>query len=429
MVSITQSSSLAMGLLVWGFMATPQGVAQAVHPEALIPPRMPLPSAQPLTAQPPTVQPPTVQSGQPLTVLPSSPIDASPIDALTPTPSFLPFLPAVAPPEATEPMSTALPSGGLNPIVRTPDVQPAAYTLAVGDRIFVGIVNVPEYSAEYQIQVDGTINLPVIGAVSVWGMTLQQAAQDITQRYTEPDVLRNPSISVLLLAASPLHIVVAGQVSRPGAYTLGIVDGKLPTLTDAIHQAGGMTQLADLRQVQIVRPQRSGNDQVLQTNLWALLQSGDARQDITLRDGDSIVLPTATAVDPAEAALLGLANLSPDTMQVGVLGEVVQAGTLNVPPNTPLNQVLLAAGGFNNRARKGSVELIRLNSNGTVTQRRIQVDLSSGIDESINPILTNRDVIVVGRSTLASISDTLATILNPVKQAFSLFDLFITLFP
>jgi len=102
---------------------------------------------------------------------------------------------------------------------------------------------------------------------------------------------------------------------------------------------------------------------------------------------------------------------------------------LKVSPDTPLNQVLLAAGGFNNRARKGSVELIRLNSNGTVTRRRIHVDLSSGIDEGTNPILTNRDVIIVGRSTLASIGDTLGTLLSPIGQAFSLFNLFNTLFP
>ncbi|NJR62966.1 MAG: polysaccharide export protein [Cyanobacteria bacterium CRU_2_1] len=406
MLSVTQISLPVMGLLVWSLIA-PQALAQTVRPDALIPPRMPLPPAQPLSVQPPL-----------------------PLNTTTPNPSSIPFpIPSTIPDGLPESIPVAMPSEGLNPITGTPDVQPASYTLAVGDRIFVGVVNVPEYSAEYQIQVDGTINLPVIGNVSVWGMTVKEAAQDITRRYTEPDVLRNPSISVLLLAASPLHIVVSGQVSRPGAYTLGLADGKFPTLTDAIQQAGGMTQLADLRQVKVIRPQRSGPNQVLQANLWTLLQSGDARQDITLRNGDSIVLPTATAINPTEAMLLGSANLSPDAMLIGILGEVRQAGTLEVPPNTPLNQVLLAAGGFNRRARRGSVELIRLNSNGTVTRKRIQVDLSSGIDENTNPVLTNRDVIIVGRSTLASIGDTLGTLLSPIGQAFSLFNLFNTLFP
>jgi len=407
---LTQVSSITLSLLVLSFTAT-QGLAQAVRPELLIPPRMSLPPAQPLSVQPPL--PVGIPNPTPSPTLPSIPF---PIPATTSTESSI-----------NTPVS--MPAGGINPIPGTPDVQPASYILEVGDRIFVGVVNVPEYSAEYQIQVDGTINLPVIGSVSVWGMTVQQAAQDITRRYTEPDVLRNPSISVLLLAASPLHIVVSGQVSRPGAYTIGLADGKFPTLTDAIHQAGGMTELADLRQVQVIRAQRSGTDQVLQANLWALLQSGDVRQDITLRNGDSVVLPTATAINPTEAMLLGSANLSPEAMQIGVLGEVRQPGTLKVSPDTPLNQVLLAAGGFNNRARKGSVELIRLNSNGTVTRRRIHVDLSSGIDEGTNPILTNRDVIIVGRSTLASIGDTLGTLLSPIGQAFSLFNLFNTLFP
>jgi polysaccharide biosynthesis/export protein len=411
MLPVTQISPLVISMLVCGLIA-PQGLAQGVRPDALIPPRMPLPAAQPLSVQPPFSAQPPLPIANPASI-----------------PSTIPLpIPAVTPAELPGSVPSVLPAEGISPIPGTLDVQPASYTLQVGDRIFVGVVNVPEYSAEYQIQVDGTINLPVIGNVSVWGMTVQQAAQDITQRYTEPDVLRNPSISVLLLAASPLHVVVSGQISRPGAYTIGLADGKFPTLTDAIHQAGGMTELADLRQVQVIRPQRSGVNQMLQVNLWELLHSGDARQDITLRNGDSIVLLTAPAVNPAEAVLLGSANLSPDAMQIGVLGEVGQPGTLEVPPNTPLNQVLMAAGGFNGRARKGSVELIRLNPNGTVTQRRIQVDLSSSIDENTNPILTNRDVIVVGRSRLASIGDVLGRLLSPLGQVSSLFELFTNLF-
>jgi polysaccharide export outer membrane protein len=328
----------------------------------------------------------------------------------------------------SSPNPSVMPSAGLNPEAGNPIIPSTAYTLAVGDRIFIRVINVPEYSAEYQVQPDGTIGLPVVGGVSVWGMTVQQVAQEVTQRYTESDVLRNPSISVTLLAVSPLRIVIAGEVNRPGAYALGVTDGKLPTVTQAIQQAGGMTQQADLRQVQIIRPQRSGKDEKLQVNLWEMLRNGDARQDVLLHDGDSIVLATAAAIDPAESHLLGNANLSPEAIQVGIVGEVRQAGTIQVPPNTPLNQAILAAGGFNHRARS-SVILIRLNPNGTVTQRQIRVDFSENINETTNPILRNRDVIVVRRSTLATIGDTLGTILGPVGQGFSLFGLFNSLFP
>lgn len=391
--------------LSWGVASLPV-LAQSIQPSEL---DLDLESIVPSASPPPTPFPA------------GSIAPAVPITPVVPT-----VFPLANPPAAA--VSPAMSSGGLHPDAIEPVMIPTAYTLAVGDRIFIGVMNVPEYSAEYQVQIDGTINLPVIGSIPVWGMTAQQVAEDVTRRYTGSDVLRNPSISVSLLSSSPLRIVIAGEVNRPGAYNLGVTDGKLPTVTQAIQEAGGMTQQANLRQVQIIRPQRLGEDEMLQANLWELLQNGDARQDLVLRDGDSIVLATAAALDPAEAQLLGNANLSPELIQVGIVGEARQAGTIQVPPNTPLNQAILAAGGLSQRAR-ASVELIRLNPNGTVSQRRIHVDFAEAVNEETNPMLRNRDVIVVRRSTLAAIGDTLGNILNPVGQAFSLFGLFNTLFP
>lgn len=242
--------------------------------------------------------------------------------------------------------------------------------------------------------------------------------------------MRDPDITVGLLTVSALKIAISGEISRPGSYNLPAIDGKPPTLTDAIQKAGGITALADLRQVTLLRARRSGADDTFQIDLWELLQAGDLRQDITLRDGDSIVLATSkTPINPAEAGLIGAATVSPTFMQVGVLGETLQSGVVQVPPNTPLNQVILAAGGFSNRARKGSVELIRLNRDGTVNRRKIRIDFSSGINEETNPILRNRDVVLVGRNFIAAISDNLNAILAPINQAVSGLTLFKTLFP
>ena len=80
---------------------------------------------------------------------------------------------------------------------------------------------------------------------------------------------------------------------------------------------------------------------------------------------------------------------------------------VKLQPNSSLNQALLAAGGFNDsRASRGSVDLIRLNSNGTVSKRPVKVDLAKGINEETNPILRNNDVVVVDRNGLARTGDT-----------------------
>ncbi len=448
-----------------------------------------------------------------------------------------------------------------------------AYTLGAGDRIQIDIFNVPEYSGEngqQQVLADGSLNLPLVGRVSVQGMTLTEAGSALTSRYSR--FLKRPIITVGLLQARPLDVAIAGEVIRPGSYTmsLGGTEGgtKFPTLTRALQTAGGITQAADLGQIQVRRGQRSGPDQVASVNLREFFRTGNLSQDLGLRDGDTIIVPTATAVSPEDASFLadttvaadpsrplniavvgeverpgpytvtveartgqagevgeavgigsaGLggggsaevsagasggrttvtraiqtaggikpqanirqievrrptrsgapqvinvdlfrllqqgditqdvtlaqgdtvfvptanaalsatdrdlvsrASVSPATMQVNVVGEVKEPGLVQLQPNSPLNEAVLAAGGFDKqRARQSTVQLVRLNPDGTVSKRTLPVDFASGINSENNPILQNDDVVIVGRSALAVASDTVSTILAPVGAVFRIF--------
>lgn len=422
-----------------------------------------------------------------------------------------------------------------------------SYTLGAGDRIRVDVLRIPQYGGEMTVLVNGLLNLPVVGNVSVQGLTLEEAGQAIAARYAQ--VLRNPTVTVTLITPRPLNVNVIGEVSRPGSYRLDEATAASPTLTQVLEVAGGVRQSADLRQVQVRRPQRSGTDQVIQVNLWEFLRAGDSRNNLTLRDGDTVFVPTASAVSltestqvaaasfaaaeeaslniaivgevfrpgsyvvtsgartaqagtpgatsiaegspsitraiqiaggitptadirnvavrrltragseqtftvdlwqllngdlsqdailqdrdtvvipraatvsDAEAAQIAAASFSPNTIQVNVVGEVTRPGAVEVPPNSPLNQALLTAGGFNNRANRGEVDLIRLNPNGSVTRRSIDIDLAQGINEDNNPALRNNDVIIVRPNGLASISDSLTTATSPLREFFNLFTL------
>ncbi|MEM9009041.1 MAG: SLBB domain-containing protein [Cyanobacteria bacterium P01_F01_bin.86] len=155
-------------------------------------------------------------------------------------------------------------------------------------------------------------------------------------------------------------------------------------------------------------------------NLWTLLTAGDITQDLQSQDGDTVYLPTATApVNPAEAQTLASASFSPDEIVVNVVGEVNSPGAILVQPNIPLNQALLAAGGFNHEANQASVELIRLNQNGTVSQRTIDVDFAQGSDDTSNPPLRANDTVVVDSSGLSDFSRIVGTVLSPVTGIFN----------
>jgi polysaccharide export outer membrane protein len=225
--------------------------------------------------------------------------------------------------------------------------------------------------------------------------------------------------------SQPINVAVVGEVLRPGSYQIKPgEEGQAPRITQAIQTASGIKPMADIRQVELRRFTSSGSQQTFKVDLWQLLQKGDINQDLILQEGDTIIIPTATALNPNEAVSLAEASFAPAKIKVNVVGEVNEPGTVEVPPNTPLNQALLAAGGFDNRrAKKSSVELIRLNPNGTVSQRRIQVDLASGINEENNPSLRENDVIVVNRSGITAFSDTVGEALRPVGSVFSVTNL------
>lgn len=231
-------------------------------------------------------------------------------------------------------------------------------------------------------------------------------------------------------------VAVVGEVYRPGSYKVspqeanaseenGNSQSQPPRLTQAIVLAGGIKPLANIREVEVRRFTRDGKQQTMAVDLWQLLETGEIDKDIILQEGDTIVIPKAPELAASEAETLASANFAPSTIRVNVVGEVKEPGVVEVPPNTPLAQAILAAGGFDDkRAATDSVELIRLNPNGTVSKRKIEVDFAAGINEESNPSLRNNDAIVVRRSGLTEVTDTIGTVLNPlgVFNIFRIFD-------
>jgi polysaccharide biosynthesis/export protein len=236
---------------------------------------------------------------------------------------------------------------------------------------------------------------------------------------------------------SPPKVVVVGEVNRPGTYTVtgagnttnnntqltGTV--ALPTVTNAIQSAAGIKPTADIRQIQLIRTTRTG-EQKISLNLFKLLQQGDTSQDIILQEGDRIFIPVAQNPSAQDVELVASSTFSPVAIKVNVIGEIAnkagRGGTLEVPPNTTLNQALLIAGGFDNvRANKNEIDFIRLNPNGSVTKRLIKLNFTRGIDPENNPRLQNNDTIVIGRNGLTRIGDGFSTILTPFNGLLNLF--------
>lgn len=384
-------------------------------------PTLPSSLPQPVPPQPVPPQPVPHQPVPHQPIIPPQPVPPQPVphQLISPQPvSPLPFPPTIQHTNDSTgrlalPMAAPVTTFGFE----------NDYVLGPGDEVRIDVFGAPEYSGDFLLLPDGTISLPVTGRISLAGLTLSGAVQAVSQRYAP--YLRSPSISLVPTTLRAVQIGVVGEVGSPGTYTVDVRDDGVvtfPSVTDALRLAGGITSRADIRQVEIYRPDRFGQTQVLQVNLWELLKEGDLSNDVALRSGDTVAIPVATTLTPEEAIELGNANFSPEEITVYVIGESNSSGPVQVEPNTPLNQVLLAAGGFEvQRADRNAVGLIRLNPDGSVERRAVDVDLSDGLNDETNPPLREGDVIIVSRSAIANVSDTLGLVLSPVGRIFSTF--------
>lgn len=314
-------------------------------------------------------------------------------------------------------------------------VQDDAYLLGAGDLLELKLFDAPELSGNLDVLNDGTVSLPLIGSVRVVGLTLSQAQSWFTALLARQ--LQRPQLLLRVVRPRPIRVAVIGEVERPGIYSLtnsetsqteggpSITLSGLPTVADVIQKAGGITLNADLRQVLLQRRLPGQGSQFKRTrlDLVALVREGDQSQNPFLFDGDT--LRVGKAEQPVQEVVeLSSANLSPQTIAVNVVGQVVRPGRLEVRASLPLVQAVLAAGGpVPGRANTGNVELVRINRNGTATRQRFRLNFSQGASNADNPPLRDGDTVVVNRNGVAIASDGIASVTTPLTGLASVLSL------
>ena len=301
------------------------------------------------------------------------------------------------------------------------------YILGPGDQLRLNIFDFPEYSGIYEIISDGTLNIPLLGVVKVNFLTLNQASEKIENLYKE--VLLRPSLFLNLERPRPVKVSIIGEIERPGLYSLTqqevtqttgnpeIKSSGLPTVVDAIQKAGGITQSASLKNVILSRrlPGEKSEYKKARLNLLSLILEGKQFQNPFLQDGDIIQINKANVLSP-KILEIASANLSPKTINVTVIGEVGNPGRIELPANTPLIQGILKSGGPNAlKANRNNIQLVRINRDGTITNKRYKIDLRKGVSINNNPPLAEGDIIRINSSNVAKFGNTVSVITEPFQ--------------
>lgn len=115
---------------------------------------------------------------------------------------------------------------------------PAAVdTLGPGDRVRIALYGDESMTGEYDVLADGTISLPLIGAVKAQGLSIEQLRQAVETRLAA-GFYASPRISAQMVSSRSVYVL--GEVNRAGAFPF------VPdlTLSKAAALAGGYTYRA-----------------------------------------------------------------------------------------------------------------------------------------------------------------------------------------
>lgn len=138
------------------------------------------------------------------------------------------------------------------------------------------------------------LDLPLIGPVSVEGMSLGELNSTLQVRYQDyfidPQVLAEFVVEERPDAISPWgSVVVLGRVRTPGR--VNIPPTQDLTVSGAIQQAGGLDSSARASSIRLTRRKPDGGTERISIDFTAVGSQGSVENDLLLKPGDLIFVP------------------------------------------------------------------------------------------------------------------------------------------
>lgn len=123
------------------------------------------------------------------------------------------------------------------------------YHLGAGDELSIKVFDEPDLEVDKVVVDDGgKIQFPLVGSVTVGGLTSQEASALIEKKLGER-FLRNPQVALNVTTLAQHFVSVEGQVTKAGAYPVS----DDTTLLSAISMAQSPTRIARLDEVVVFR--------------------------------------------------------------------------------------------------------------------------------------------------------------------------------
>ena len=213
---------------------------------------------------------------------------------------------------------------------------PQNYKLGPGDEVIIELWGNNEANIRETISPEGRISISQIGQVSLSGLTVKEATAKL-KKLLSAKYESVSNLTVTLGSIRTIQVNVMGEVNTQGTYRLS----SFSTVFNALYRAGGVTASGSLRNIAVLR----GGKIAGTADIYGYIFNGSTDTDITLQDGDVIMVPTYDKL-------------------VDVKGRVKRPMIYELAANESLADVINYAGGFSPDAYREYVSINRNTGKG-----------------------------------------------------------------
>jgi polysaccharide biosynthesis/export protein len=243
-------------------------------------------------------------------------------------------------------------------------------SLGPGDIIRVSVYGQDDLETVARISSDGSITFPLLGSVSVGGLSVRDAESRIAAELVRRQLVRDPQVTVFVessRAAEIESVTILGNVSRPGRYPIrSMSDAGAESVASLIALAGGLSD--DAADYLILTRMDDGKSRTVKVFLRDLLIRGDLSQNYLVKQGDIAFVPRMD--------------------EFYVYGEVRNPGVYRLRTGMTVIQALSASGGLTERGTDNGIVVTRKNEDGK----------TKTLDVKMNDLLQPNDVLIIKES-------------------------------
>ena len=232
---------------------------------------------------------------------------------------------------------------------------PNDYRISLRDQFRIILSGSKDAVFNLNVNLDGTILFPEIGAIYVAGLSLQEVRDKVTQLINQSYIGVNIDVSMQNLSAKKITIV--GAVNTPGTYLVN----PFTTITSALAYSGGISEIGSLRDIKLIR----NNKEISSFDLYSLLINGDRTGDINIEAGDTLLVNAASQF-------------------VEISGAVKRPGIYEILNGETLKDIINFALGFTQTANYSKISLESLDLN----EAKIVRENTNNLNKDLKDVLS-----------------------------------------